>query len=169
VNNFRPDSYCGLYCGACDILNCYRASLETGGPPAWEDLPQRFRDHIHRAEVICQGCKTDVLFDGCKRCSIRICAKEKHIQACNECAEYPCQEVTRRTSYIAETMKEILPHTKVMFRNIDSIKEMGIAHWIEDQEQKWSCPQCGAPFTWYQETCSTCGMELEPVKDYNHY
>ena len=169
MNKFRPDSYCGLFCGACDILNCYQASLETGIPPAWEDLPQRFREHLRQAEVICQGCKTDVLFEGCKRCSIRACASGKNIEACNQCAEYPCPEVTRRMEYISGPLKDALPHTKVMFRNINMLKEMGVEQWVKDQERRWRCPQCGAPFTWYQDTCTTCGLELEPVKDYNQY
>jgi len=169
MNKFRPDSYCGLFCGACDILNCYRASLETGVPPAWEDLPQRFREHLHKAEVICKGCKTDVLFEGCKRCSIRACASKKNIEACNECTEYPCPEVTRRMEHISGRLKELLPHTKVMFRDIDMLKETGVEQWVKDQEQRWCCPQCGAPFTWYQDTCSACSLKLEPVKDYNLY
>jgi predicted amidophosphoribosyltransferase len=150
-------------------MNLYRTGLETNTSPRWEDLPQQLRDNLHKAELICQGCKTDVLFEGCKRCTIRACAKEKKVEGCVECAEYPCQEVKKRTGYISEVMRDVLPHTKVMFRNIDVIKEKGLDYWVKDQERRWSCPQCGAPFTWYQETCNKCGRELGSIKDYNNY
>ena len=167
ITTFRPDSYCGLYCGACDILNLHRVSLETGIPARWEDLPERFREHLQKAEVVCQGCKSEVLFEGCKRCAVRICASGKGVEACIECPEYPCPEVERRKGYVSSGLKDLLPHTKVIFRNMDVVKEKGIEYWIQDQEKRWACPQCGTSFTWYQETCKKCGRELETVKDYN--
>lgn len=169
MTDFRPDSYCGLFCGACDIMHTYRSSLETGEPARWEQLPPRFRDHLRQADVVCRGCKTDVLFEGCKNCRVRICASGKGVEACIECPDYPCEEVQGRLDYVAGTLKHVLPHTKVMFRNMDALAAQGIAGWVADQEQRWRCPQCGTPFTWYQDTCTRCGLDLEPVKDYQNY
>lgn len=165
---FRPDSYCGLYCGACDILNLHRASLDTGMPVQWEDLPERFRKHLQKADVVCRGCKSEVLFEGCKRCAVRICASGKGVEACIVCPDHPCPEVEKRKGYVASGLKYLLPHTKAIFQNMEVVQERGIEYWIQDQERRWSCPQCGAPFTWYQETCKTCGRELEAIKDYNN-
>jgi hypothetical protein len=166
MTTFTPDSYCGLYCGACDILNLHRASLETGTPAKWEDLPLRFRKHLHQAEVACQGCKSEVLFEGCKRCAIRICASGKSVEACVECPEYPCPEVKKMKGYVAGGLKDLLPHTKAMFRDMEAIRVNGIEHWKQEQAERWRCPACGTPFTWYQETCAKCGREVETVKDY---
>jgi hypothetical protein len=166
METFRPDSYCGLYCGACDILNCYRSSLETGTPARWEDLPLRFREHLNKADVVCQGCKSEVLFEGCKGCKIRYCASQKGVEACILCPDYPCQDVTGMKEYIDHNLKHELPHIAVIFRNMEGVKESGIENWIKDQDNRWRCPQCGASFTWYQETCNQCGRELESIKDY---
>lgn len=169
MDNFRPDSYCGLYCGACEIANLHRSSLETGIPAGWEQLPERFRAHIKRAELICGGCKSNLLFEGCKGCAIRACASKKGVEACVVCGEYPCRNLQEGLRNVSEELKRTLPHTKVMFKNTDLIKEKGIEAWINDQEKKWRCPQCGKPFTWYQESCKQCGRELESIKDYNNY
>ncbi|MBU0493083.1 MAG: DUF3795 domain-containing protein [Chloroflexi bacterium] len=168
MTEFRSDSYCGLYCGACDIMNLYRQSLETNVPARWEDLPQPLQQHLTQAEVVCTGCKTEVLFAGCQRCSIRQCAQDKGVAACVECTEYPCVNVENRRAAISR-IGNVLPHTRVFFRDADMIliRDRGIAHWVQDQEEKWSCPQCGARFTWYQEQCAECGMDLEAIKVHN--
>ncbi|MBU0492489.1 MAG: DUF3795 domain-containing protein [Chloroflexi bacterium] len=168
MTDFRSDSYCGLYCGACEIMTVYRQSLETGVPARWEDLPQPLQQHLSRAEVQCTGCKTDVLFAGCRRCSIRQCAGEKGVAACVECAEYPCAHVQNRVAAIAR-IGDVLPHTRVFFRDADMalIRDQGMACWVQDQETRWCCPHCETPFTWYQEQCAECGLELESIKVHN--
>ena len=166
--DFNPGSYCGLYCGACDIVAAYKRELETGVPARWEDLPAPMRDNIPPASLICRGCKTESLYEGCRGCGIRACAAEKEVEACNFCSEYPCQLVKERIQAV-ERMKGVLPHCAVMFENLDSLKENGLAHWLEEQSKKWSCPDCGAPFTWYQEKCEKCGRELVSIKDYHNY
>lgn len=167
--NLRTDSYCGLYCGACHILDLYKRSLGTNVPARWQDLPGQLKENIPQGELKCEGCKSDVLFVGCQNCSVRICAREKHIEACIECAEFPCREVQGRMEYLSKNLRETLPHTRVAFRNLLLIKEKGLAAWLSDQEKKWSCPQCSEPFMWYQEKCEKCGRDLQGDKDFNKY
>ncbi len=68
-----------------------------------------------------------------------------------------------------ERVKQALPHCKVMFKNLDSLKEKGLEFWLEEQRKKRSCPDCGTPFTWYQETCGQCRRELISIKDHHNY
>jgi predicted RNA-binding Zn-ribbon protein involved in translation (DUF1610 family) len=126
------------------------------------------RDNLNPAPLECWGCKTDLLFEGCRRCGIRACAAEKKVEACILCSEYPCQLVQERI-LMMERIKEVLPHCAVMFKNLDSLKEQGLGFWLEEQKNKWSCPDCGALFTWYQKECRQCGRELISVKDHSNY
>jgi hypothetical protein len=130
--------------------------LATGIPARWEDLP---------APLECRGCKSDSLYEGCRRCGIRACAAGKKVEACILCPEYPCQLVKERLLMVERTRK-FLPHCAVMFKNLDSLKAQGLEFWLEEQKNKWSCPGCGTPFTWYQEKCQKCGRELASVKDH---
>ena len=167
MEEFRYDTYCGLYCGACEIMKAYR---ENKGTPAsqWEDLPKPMRENIAKAEIVCRGCKTDVLFAGCQRCRIRKCAKERGVAACIVCEEYPCKIVKGTMEHISKG-REQLPHTKVMFKNLDAVKTGGVGLWLKEQRSKWQCRQCGAAISWYQSSCERCGCELESQKDYNNY
>jgi len=70
---------------------------------------------------------------------------------------------------MVERIKEVLPHCAVMFKNLDSLKVKGLVFWLEEQKNKWSCPDCGEPFTWYQEKCEKCGRELVTIKDHSNY
>ena len=165
-DSFRGDSYCGLYCGACEVLNLYRDGLEQGKPASWEDLPRELKEVIAPSPIVCTGCKTELLSPGCRRCVIRICAREKKAEACVLCPDYPCRLVTERRAAIAENLKDILPHVAAKFSQAERMKEIGYALWREEQARRWLCPDCGAPFTWYQGNCKRCGRGLEELKEH---
>ncbi len=162
---FDPDSYCGLCCGACEILNAYRTSLEAGTPASWDDLPAQLRGHIPRAEVVCRGCRTDTVFAGCCGCRVRACAKARNVAACVVCAEFPCAEIERLQGLV-DLVKDRLPHSATCFRDRELAQARGYRAWADAQRARWHCPSCGAPFTWYQERCRGCDRPLGPVKGY---
>ena len=165
--SFRGDSYCGLYCGACEVLNLYRDGLEQGKIASWTDLPRALKEVIPPSPILCTGCKTGLVSHGCRECVIRTCAREKKVEACVLCSEYPCRLVADRKTYISENLEDILPHIKVKFSQAERIREAGYETWCEEQAQRWRCPSCGASFTWYQESCKKCGRDLEPLKEHN--
>ncbi len=45
----------------------------------------------------CDGClkKNGRLFSGCKKCKIRKCARERTIENCAHCGEYPCEQLRK--------------------------------------------------------------------------
>ena len=69
------DSYCGLYCGACDMWVAYRRAQERGTDASWDGVQFPLKRHFATAPVICHGCKGDVVFRGCRACPIRACAR----------------------------------------------------------------------------------------------
>ena len=94
-------AYCGLYCGHCysrtHIAPTARAlqaqmrlqGFETFGP-YMEDYEAfwRFLTTLNEAEG-CPGCRGN---GGSPACGMRACAREKGVDACPLCAEYPCDK-----------------------------------------------------------------------------
>ena len=169
MDGFRYDTYCGLYCGACDILCACRDGLESGRAPQWADLPERFRGQLRRAEVKCRGCKSDDPFAGCAGCPIRRCARKKGIAGtCRDCGKYPCMiYLLFKLVWKVRKLDRKLPHWKAAPGNLKAIKTSGVERWLAEQKIKWQCPDCGTGFTWYRDKCGKCGREVGSLKDYN--
>ena len=161
--------YCGLYCGACDIHLLAREGEASGKPPAWSDLPERFRKHLHVKDkpVACQGCRSDAVFAGCSICPLRKCAKGRGLQGfCTDCADYPCMKL-RLLGLVSRLMRfeKKLPHQKSKAANLERARCVGMDTWLEEQAQRWRCPACHAPYSWYRSTCA-CGHELDSLKGF---
>lgn len=165
---FDYESYCGLYCGACDILTAYKNGLEQQRPPQWNDLPAPIRRNIPAAPIRCHGCKTETVFQGCAKCPIRKCAKKQTgIESCLDCRKYPCMLHKIAKIVIAvQRLEKKLPHLKCKPGNLAVIKEKGMQTWLQEQQRLWECPECHASFSWYQTECAKCGKRLDEYKDF---
>jgi hypothetical protein len=81
------DSYCGLYCGACDILRCYEKGHESKFVSLWTELTLKAFLKSQGAnysgdddlKLKCLGCKSDDVFIVCRSCKIRECAISKNL------------------------------------------------------------------------------------------
>jgi hypothetical protein len=158
----RKDSYCGLYCGACEIVNAKTdedkkrvISIFKSFIPGWHATPEQ----LH-----CSGCKTDDVFVNCATCPIRPCAQSKKVEFCTECEDYPCEK-----NKFMKTISNQLPnlkHVKIIESNQNFIQDHGVDKWLVDQEAKWKCPKCGTTFSWYADECQNCRYNLKGIKDY---
>jgi len=170
MEEFRYDTYCGLYCGACDIMAAFRKGTGEGRQAKWEDLPPELQKNIPTGktdDIRCHGCKSDTVFVGCSKCPIRKCAKEKmQVEFCFECRKFPCLRF-RIYSLMRKFMQKKLPHLRSAYCNQVFIQEKGVTTWLVQQEELWKCPQCNTNFTWYAKTCTKCGNDLEPAKNFN--
>jgi hypothetical protein len=101
----------------------------------------------------CDGCRSDRVDDWVKQCPFRQCAKEKKLDFCCFCRDYPCKA-------LHEFMHDKWPHHWTMQPNLEYIKKNGVAKWLLAQEQEWSCKSCTAAIHWYQKQCR-CGQQLE--------
>ena len=145
--NFNYGAYCGLYCGACAIL----VATERGEV---EKLLEKEEAAAYTVEQLtCHGCKTDVLACFCADCEMRRCARERGLAFCCDCDDYPCE---LNKGFQADEH----PHHSVVLKNLEAIREGGAEAWLAAQLERWSCPSCGARFTWYDEKCESCGAEL---------
>jgi len=101
----------------------------------------------------CDGCQSDRIDDWIRKCKFRNCAKNRNIDFCCFCRDYPCME-------FHEFMNDKWPHHWTIKPNLEYIKKKGVKKWIEAQKKEWSCHSCGAEIKWYQKMCS-CGQHLE--------
>lgn len=143
----KYDSYCGLYCGACIILVANQRNEVEKYADKWT---------MKAEDIRCNGCKTEVKSVYCQNCDIRKCAESKGIEFCFECDEFPCE--------MLQNFVRDFAHHRPALINLKSIKQNGLDQWLTDQKDRWSCPNCGTPFTWYDSTCRNCGESLYDSK-----
>jgi hypothetical protein len=82
----------------------------------------------------CEGCRNaqgTILFLGDNRpCSIFKCTKEKEINYCFDCPDFPCDHLHPYADKAIER-----PHNTKIF-NLCLIKKMGVDRWAEDKALK---------------------------------
>ncbi len=140
----RYDAVCGLYCGACRVVQCNEdGSIEALAKEWGREAEQ----------LVCNGCKSDVVAVFCRDCVFKSCAASRGIEYCFECDEFPCAVL------IAFRDDDAVHHSAVV-RNSEAMREQGVARWLEDQRARWTCPECATRFWWYARTCKTCGSAL---------
>ena len=141
---YRYDSPCGIYCGACGTLHAFReGTLEEQAKLVDEDP----------ADLQCAGCKTNVTAVYCTGCYFRDCARDKGIEFCFECENYPCDR-------LVAFRNDKWPHHSSVLKNLETIRRDGVDAWLKEQAKRWSCPDCGECFSWYTSKCRKCGAEL---------
>ncbi len=133
--DFVLHAYCGLYCGACPILLNTRAG--TAAEP-------------------CHGCKSEQPTGYCAVCGIKACAQRRGHSFCNECPEYDGCPLAEK--FIKDPN---WPYQRLVARNMESIRQVGLASWLEAQDRRWRCASCGAAHSWWDETCPQCGQHVD--------
>ena len=158
----NPDfaSPCGLYCGVCAIYIAHRdnneklrerlVGLYKGGVSGKGTLPNS--ENLTTADIRCQGCLSDDRFMHCRQCDIRDCTQAKGYTGCHECAEFPCRHIDNFSMKIGK---------KVILRCVPYRREVGTEKWIEDEENRYFCPECGYKVFRGVVTCKQCKARLD--------
>lgn len=76
------------------------------------------------------------------------------IRFCLECVSYPCKRLQTldkryRTKY----------HMS-MIENLNDMKENGIENFLQKEEEKWSCPECGRILCCHNGLCLNCNLDI---------
>lgn len=139
MNTAELTSYCGLYCGACDI---YQKRIGNTGKELQSVLTAfKFDQYAHMIPGLeeyesfekvlgnmiqmfgqCAACRGG---GGDPACKIRLCAKEKGVESCALCPEVPCENF--------KAFMEFNPHIK---DELARIKEMGLEGWSQHMQKK---------------------------------
>jgi hypothetical protein len=108
-----------------------------------------------RDKNACPGCRGEDTFKSksCVMCKIRNCEKlvTGGMKYCFDCDEFPCGRLTHldkryRARYGTSPID-----------NLTSIREIGIRNFVENENKKWICPECGAMLCMHQPQCLSCG------------
>jgi len=153
-------SPCGLYCGVCAVYIAHRgdnqkfkerlAILYKGGIPDKGILPDS--GDLTAEDIRCNGCLSDDPFIYCKHCEIKACTKGKGYTGCHQCDEFPCR-------YIEDFPMPV--GKKVILRAIPYWREVGTEKWIQDEEARYVCPECGNRVFRGVVKCNQCKAELD--------
>ncbi len=104
----------------------------------------------------CGGCRCDddSKPERCKKCEIKICAKEKGISYCFECEDFPCQKIT-------SLEKSYLKRYRVsLMENSTTVKNMGLEYFFKKEKTKWNCLECKGVISLHDKECSECGKKV---------
>ena len=153
-------SPCGLYCGVCAIyiadrdknqkfkellVNVYKGNVAGKGT-----LPNC--ENLSAEDIKCKGCLSDDLFMHCQQCEIRKCMQEKGISGCHRYNEFPCRHIENFPMTVGK---------KVILRAVPYRREVGTAKWMQDEEARYVCPECGQKVFRGAVKCNQCKAMLD--------
>ena len=137
-------TYCGLYCRLCSNLaripQQSSALQETLRKEGWEYFGQycvsNFKEfwtalgELSQTGTTCKSCR-----GGCgdPDCAIRECARERNMELCSSCIEYPCEHITN----LARRYPNLIPDGRRQ-------QEIGLDRWINEQEERCETGFCYA-------------------------
>lgn len=158
----NPDfiSPCGLYCGVCAIHIAHREnnqkfkerllSLYQGKVQGKGRLPNA--ENLSVEDIRCNGCLSDDIFMYCRQCDIRECTLKKGYTGCHQCDEFPCQIIEEFPMAVGK---------KVILRAIPRWRDVGTEKWVEEEEARYVCPECGNKLFRGVVRCNACKADLD--------
>ena len=103
---------------------------------------------------------------GCKGCRIqdkkcawvkKDCAllRRREVTFCFECVEFPCDNLRELDQ------RHIHADGVSLIDNLLRIREIGAEPWLREQEDTWSCPECGGALYIVDRECCDCGYGFD--------
>lgn len=127
-------TYCGLYCALCSGRTripqraaALRDAMAEEGWPTWGRTIPGFTEFWEFLEGLhtsggCPGCRAG---GGYAECQIRICARERGLELCSQCPDFPCDRIealgARYPTLIADNRR---------------MQAVGLEQWLEEQEER---------------------------------
>ena len=129
--------YCGLYCPHCAV----KAKVEPAAKVLFDEMKAAGFEEIiayipggegfwpflksMANEGVCVSCRDG---SGNPGCAVRICAREKGVEMCALCEDYPCDKIN--TFIKASVGYSVLEHDNALLR------DKGWDAWLELQENR---------------------------------
>lgn len=130
---------CGMYCGAC------------------RQYLLRKKDLLNKRAYArgCEGCRIRN-----KNCAFirRDCTalRKKELEFCYECENFPCQKLQKLGIRYYER------YNLNMIKNLERIEEIGVEKWLQEQQEFYTCPECGGEICIHDAECFDCGNRINP-------
>lgn len=126
---------CGMNCSVCSRYLAHRYDVQSIGVK----IPY------------CTGCRPrgkKCAFQ--KRCDL---LKKDGVRFCYECSSFPCENVQRLDARYQK-------HYRTSFiENLTFIKEHSLGAFVERENAKWRCAQCGALLSCHNGICFNCSVD----------
>ncbi len=85
----------------------------------------------------CPGCAGSGFYDKHPTCSfITCCVRNKHLEVCSECSDFPCAKFKSAEEYKQVTESSSYPSCKKILPNLYFIKEHGVKKFIQQQRKR---------------------------------
>jgi hypothetical protein len=108
-----------------------------------------------RDKKACPGCRGDDRgkSKACVNCRIKNCEKivQGRARYCFGCDSFPCH----RLNHLDKRYRA--KYGMSMIDNLVSIRECGIRHFIRNEKERWTCPECGEIICVHKPQCLSCG------------
>ncbi len=134
--------YCGSFCGTCmlkgriyeDVAKDFWEMLKASDHPNWvpkfEKIDFNFDDFMKGLEYFSNAdsgpyCQAPCKEGGGAPCKCRPCAKERGIEICYECKDFPCEHL----SWILERNPEKMD-------DYETFKKLGLKDWLKSHIEK---------------------------------
>ncbi len=127
---------CGMNCNVCAGYLASRHEVKAHGIRMMYCIGCRPRDKT------CAFLK--------KGCSL---LRKGEVEYCFECGDFPCE----RLKAIDKRYRENFRMSEV--DNLKHIQERGIGRFLEAEEYKWRCQECGGVISCHNGICFDCGLE----------
>jgi len=141
---------CGLYCGVCSIYIAHRddnLKFKEILLPVYKAFAKSVDD------ISCTGCLSEgIVFPVCRVCAIKNCTKDKGIDGCHQCDDFPCKFIDNFPVPVGK---------KVILRAIPTRREKGTEYWVEEEEKRYHCPECGNALFRGAKRCNRCKTSVD--------
>lgn len=129
-------AYCGPYCELCAHRNRIpqqahqlQKSLHEEGMDNWYQYVPEMKDKFPTfwqflkklASLDCT-CRTG---GGPSDCKIRQCAKQRRVETCPQCKEYPCMLI-----------QSLAEHYPTLIQDGKRLQKIGLEKWVKEQKEK---------------------------------
>ena len=111
--------------------------------------------HYLREKNKCPGCRGPDTNKPVTRvsCKIKNCEifNIKDKKFCFECGKYPCEKLKHIDNRYRNKYK------MSMIENLEYIKKFGINNFLDNENIKWTCDECGGTICVHKDRCYRCG------------
>ena len=114
-----------------------------------------------RDKNVCPGCRIECSSKPKTRseCRIKNCTLliSTNSDFCYDCTEYSCKRLKQLDKHYRAK------YNMSMIENLDNIRELGIEQFLQKEQERWRCPDCGGPICVHRGFCLNCaeGQKLK--------
>jgi predicted RNA-binding Zn-ribbon protein involved in translation (DUF1610 family) len=94
----------------------------------------------------------------CTKCRLKYCEQlpDAENAYCYQCAEFPCVRMWNLDR------RYVSKYGLSPIANLERIRALGIVQFIEEENNKWMCPNCGEKLCMHRNACLSCGQVYRP-------